>query len=347
MGLVIISFAMVVLKFASDMSETTPLRSTPKFCISSETPKKYKNMKKTSHIIHALVLTFLGLFTAAYAASGQVLVHDTFSDGVRTNQNLPDSLAWFSSSTAAALSAAPGSMTMSTTSSRQTVAYFTDGGPVSIGEGATLTLTYAFSLTGLTNASGNRFQVGLFNSGGSRIEADNGGSSNAVFNEYRGYKAQTSLMEGSDSPINIRARAVNSDTLMNATNPPYYNLHTSDTIVPDFEDNLAYLGFLSITNNGADGILVSTGFSGGNIAGIVSTSFTMTSANTQFTEFDTIAFFGVSGQLDSITFTDIHLELVPIPEPNSAWLQGMAVLLIVSSSFARRAKNGCKVVRKG
>lgn len=128
-----------------------------------------------------LVAALLGLAVAIgrpvpATASTITLLNDTFADGDRTNQDLPDSAAWyFGSSTAGAgATASSGALVLDNNGSSTvaTTAYFTPiASPRTLYIGDIVTLAFDFSYTG-TGSLTTGLRFGLFDSGGNRLLED-------------------------------------------------------------------------------------------------------------------------------------------------------------------------------
>ena len=97
--------------------------------------------------------------TLTVTTGATFFLRERFADGDRTTQNLPDSVAWFTSSGSNNLTATVGQATQIVSSSRTLLAYFTNTSatPVNVGVNQTLTLDFTVQFTGFdTGADGWR-----------------------------------------------------------------------------------------------------------------------------------------------------------------------------------------------
>ncbi|MEI9962602.1 MAG: hypothetical protein WDM76_16245 [Limisphaerales bacterium] len=120
-------------------------------------------------------MAFATLSTFALSSHATIIVDDTWADGNRTSSG-PDGggidSPWYSS-TGSLLVAAPGSMTLSPSSSLTTWTYFApSGSPIQLSVGDTLQVTLSFTITGPGAQNASRaLRFGLFdyNTGTRRI----------------------------------------------------------------------------------------------------------------------------------------------------------------------------------
>jgi pectate lyase len=241
-----------------------------------------------------------------------VFLQDSFDDGNRTNQALPGSSAWFSSSTGSTnLSVVAGDLKQIVSSSRTLLTYFTDdqGQPVTLAAGERLTLRFMFRLSGFETQSDN-FRVALlqgvanpsavsgagFVASGppntnARVAGDFGSNAptSNVFSIYKGYAAFTYAGAGVSAPIRFLARTVSNSTLLGGTGA--YTSVPGGTATPSttMEINTPYRGTLTVTRT-AGGIALA--YLVERVSdGAVIVSFTGLDAGSTFTAFDTVAFY--------------------------------------------------------
>lgn len=284
-------------------------------------PMKTPNPMKTAKLLSALAL--LG----GLSCHGAVIVNDTFADGNRTTQNPPSSLAWFSGRASDTLIADTGSMTLTpTVNSNFALAYFTPGGsPISLSVGETLTLSVSFegTLTGNTSATGVRF--GIFNSGGSRISADNQGTDNAVYANYTGYAG----VFGRNNSLNTE---VSSNT-WERTNLPSNALIGTASVwtvpTPLVTDNslasattytlMMTVDYISLTN-----MTVTSTLSGGDLSGVTTTYVDASPV----ANFDTLALWAGANPFTEIAFSSVNLTVVPEPAVGALFGLGLVFLAL-------------------
>src|SRR5580704_16197483 len=153
-------------------------------------------MQRTRRMI-VILACFLGLAPAAFAT---VYLDDFWSDGSRSIQNLPTESAWFSS-TSSALTATPGSMTLTLGGSADMVlTYYTTNStsPVSLGIGDAITATFNLTFSGMAPLNSSQgFRIGIFDFADStlspkRVTAD-GFSSSSQGAGVQGYALLQSM----------------------------------------------------------------------------------------------------------------------------------------------------------
>lgn len=134
----------------------------------------------------AWVLGLLALLTVA-TVRGDIVLSDSFSDGSRVDQNLPDSVRWAAMrATADAYVSSAGTLVgTNNTSGTGFLGYFAQPA-LTLSVGQTLTLSFSYQF-GATNHQDSNFRVNLFNSGGVRTTNDNTGFNNGAFNGWTGY----------------------------------------------------------------------------------------------------------------------------------------------------------------
>jgi hypothetical protein len=210
----------------------------------------------------------------AYAACNQsaysavnipvILLDDTWTSGIRTNQNLPTSSAWWAS-TGDNLTAAPGSMTLTVGGdSVLGITYFTpdvDSPPVQLNVGDTLTATITFMFNGVppVGSSSQGFRIGLFDFADStlyprRVTAD-GFSATSQGDNVQGY-ALFEKMYGTfndDQPMDIRKRTVIGEVSLLGTSSYWTSLKK------DHLDTGSFPGFANLTPYSLQFVLQRTG----------------------------------------------------------------------------------------
>ncbi|HJQ32413.1 MAG TPA: immunoglobulin domain-containing protein [Pyrinomonadaceae bacterium] len=242
-------------------------------------------------------------------------LRERFADGTRTNQNLPASADWFTSSGSSNFTATVGQATQVVSSSRTLLNYFTNStaAPVNVGVGQTLTLDFVAQFTGFdTGASvgSNTFTVALlrsvanpsatsgtgFTPAGSpntnaRVSGDFGSNSSSAFNNYGGYAAMTYTgTAGAATPVKLYARTGANTSLLNSTSP-FTQFTTGGTAVAStgMLVNNDYRGTLTIENTGS-GVRVTYTLKDA-ATGTPVMNYSATQAAASFTQFDTAAFY--------------------------------------------------------
>jgi polygalacturonase len=205
--------------------------------------------------------------TSPYSAlkiPATLILDDTWSTGVRTNQNPPTSSAWWTSSVGS-LAATNGNMTLTVGANAiETVTYFTtdsNSPPIQLNIGDTLTATFKFIPSGIPQAgsSSQGFRFGLFdfadgNNSPLRVSSDGFGSSSqgssvagyALFGKFYGKFSDA-------TPIDIRKRINLSDTSLLGTSGDFTSL-AKDTLTTN-----GFGGFANLTPYSLQFVLQRTG----------------------------------------------------------------------------------------
>ncbi len=258
------------------------------------------------------------------------VLRERFADGLRTNQALPDSAAWFTSSGSNNLTVVGGELVQIASSSRTLLAYFTNdqGQPVTLNDGESLRLGFTFRFTAFDPVSDN-LRIGLLRSvanpnavagagfvpagapnTNARVSGDfgsNGPASN-VFSLYAGYAAFTNVSASSSpAPIRFLARTGANATLVGGTGA-YTNL-PNGTPAPSaaMQPATLYRGTLVVTRTGTD---VSVSFTVTRVDdGTPVMSHSATHAGSSMTSFDTAVFYvGRSSLTFDFVLTEVDVE---------------------------------------
>ena len=155
-------------------------------------------------------------------ASGPLgIVNDSLADGERSTFAPPSSVAWFKAQSTTTVAVTPGaaSFTWGTTSADMLFAYFTPAGaPVTLGVGDKLTLRLTFAFTGLnptaaTTSPSGALRFGILDSKGTRVTADNAGTSNSVYAGDTGYALFTTFSKtAAGTAFNLLRRTTTTTT---------------------------------------------------------------------------------------------------------------------------------------
>jgi hypothetical protein len=242
-----------------------------------------------------------------------LFLQDGFTDGSRTNQALPDSAAWFTSSGASNLTVVGNELRQAVSSSRTLLAYFASdqNQPATLAKGERLTLRFNFRFSTF-DVQADNFRVGLLHgvanpsatsgtgfvpSGtpntNARVSGDfgsNGPGSN-VFSLYTGYAALTTVKPtvGAAAPIRIYARTGSSATLLGSTSPYTQVPGDTPTASTAMEAGTMYRGTLTLTRTAIGITLAYVVERVGDGALIM--SYSATDPSSTFTAFDTVAFY--------------------------------------------------------
>jgi hypothetical protein len=257
------------------------------------------------------LLTGLTAFvlTLPFMVSAQdTLLNDTFSDGSRTDQNLPGSAAWYygTSTTNPTCAVVAGELvtsrtTNTTVGSVQLTAFFTPSGfpKVLVNPGSYITLSFKFISPNTNATAADLLRFGLFSSGGNRISADlpvaNG--ADAKFNNWKGYSAWVGVGGSGTAAATLRERTAANTTLFASGANTTIQTLAATAPVPT---NTYVTGTLTLSNTIAG--LVYSG-------GIGSYTFSGTDATPTATSFDSVAFFISTAlfQTNGFRFDDVKV----------------------------------------
>jgi pectate lyase len=255
-----------------------------------------------------------------------LFLQDQFGDSSRTNQSLPGSAAWFSSSSS--LTVVGSELKQPATSSRTFLAYFTNNQeqPATLAKGERLTLRFTFRFSAFDVQSDN-LRVGLLRgvanpsatsgtgflpSGppntNARVGGDfgsNGPGSN-VFSLYTGYAAVTTVKPsvGVSAPIRFYARTGSNATLLGSTAPYTQVPGGTPTASSAMEAGTTYRGTLTLTRTA---IGITLAYVVERVGDGVIMSYSATDPSSTYTAFDTVAFYLARG---SVTFDFYVSEVV-------------------------------------
>ncbi len=179
----------------------------------------------TKSTMKYLTLAGIALAGAASYLPGQTytLLSDDFSSGLRDVQNPPHQSAWFANGPSGHLTvdgSAGGSLSLNQINqgnhSTGAITYFTDSGVIDLQPNDFISVGFNFSVNGPID-NDERLALGIFNSGGVRVEADGEGVAdgdspgnrwmrNPKFDEYSGYIAKLNLAQDPSDPDDVGAR---------------------------------------------------------------------------------------------------------------------------------------------
>jgi TonB family protein len=256
------------------------------------------------------------LNTSNQSTNTNTIFNETWADGTRTNQNPPNSLAWFSSSASSSVSTSAGSITLSTggSSARHLLAYFPKQ---KLNAGDILTLTFQCSLAGpfqlIGNSSPMSLKVGLLDSNGSYLyDGDNEQSTNPV--SYVGYAVGTSFGlpdENSSSSLSIRKRNNVTGNLITSNAGIFFPLSGHAPEKQSWQPDTTYTGTISVEIVSSTEARVSASYSG---AGLNDYSITVVDqSDSMVSSFDCLAFAlpSAGGQTAAraLTLTNVKLAV--------------------------------------
>ena len=284
------------------------------------------------------------LVVLSATANAITIVHDTFADADRTNQDLANnSVALFKTRSGTTVTSDVGSVVFNPTAaagSDMFYGFFTDSGsPVSLAVGDTLTLSLTISFTGLATGN-NSLRFGIFDSQASRQTADlTGGASNATFAGDTGYGLFTPL---STAPPTGNAFTLNERTTTTTTNifnagADFTTVGTSGTPGQALSDDQNYVLTYSIFRQSDTDTVLTAGISGGSLSNY---GHSVTDTSTPQTAFDWFGF-RIPGNTfaTTISFKDIEVTTITVPEPSTLALLAMPITALL----ARRKRSLARV----
>jgi hypothetical protein len=281
-------------------------------------------MKSPSILLAVVLLSTFSVFPARAV----ILLNDTFADGNRGTQNLPASAAFYHGGSSSQQSLEVVSQALAfdfqTTSNQlgQFVGYFTDSGVTNFQVGDRLSFQFTFSASAI-NSDASSIRIGLFNSGGDRVDADTTGIADAAFDGSTGYSFWNSQGTGTATG-GFRQRTGTSTTLW-ATGANT-NLGTQTLARLDYAALTTYTLTFELERTSATDMKVSFRDNDSNV-------FTRTDTAGIFTGFDTFSVFLGNGTLGDVsyTFDDFLITYTPVPEPGSAAavVSGLTVAMLL------------------
>jgi hypothetical protein len=115
------------------------------------------------------------------------VLDDQFTDGERDTQNLPGSAAWFEGGNALAVVGNELEFQCKTGNAYGHLIGYYAATPITLAEGESIVASVDFSVNYEPADIDRALRVSLYNAGGSKVTAD-GGSSDAIYTNYRGYE---------------------------------------------------------------------------------------------------------------------------------------------------------------
>ncbi len=264
------------------------------------------------------------LLVAATASAGLVL-SETWSDGDRTNLDLPTSTAWYTSrptDTLMATAADGGSMTQSMSAgSAHVIGYLTPAGTIDLAIGESIKLTFEVSFQNLSG-NGNYFRFGLFDSTAvdPRIAVDNnwGGG----YTGTRGFMVNvTALNQGAKVDLQRRFANNSNGTLIASTSAYFGNpVNLHDMLSESLVSDVIYTGTMVVTRSCDAENIVSASMTGPDGTIFNLGTWSETNANVAATGFDLVAFALNETDRDAFTLHSVTVQLIPEPSPKALLL---------------------------
>ena len=235
-----------------------------------------------------------------------ILLNDTFADGERFTQGLPDSAHWYvgGASSTASVSADGRLAFLDASGGKATaMAYFN---PTQLLVGQSITLSFNYSFSQVANGD-NNFLFGLYNSGGVRLAGDNLGFNNALFKNYTGYATSGVFGPDPSGPgrdhIEARDKVGNNLLSIALYNEGAESRQTGGATLGQID-----VASMQISRTGA-GITVVSRVGNNQFSQQYNTS-------EMFTSFDTVGIFS-NGNTGTFTMDNVRVDYLGIPEPST------------------------------
>jgi hypothetical protein len=320
----------------------------------------YGNMRFRSNVAVACCVLAGTLLMSGSAAPAAIIVNDSWADGGRNNGADPLDSNWWTSAASAGIEVSVGSLGMVTGSSGRGIhTVFPTQTLTNVGD--KLIATYTFTTPATVGTPGSApFRVGLFDTlGRALLDADvssSSGSPNAVYGwgtgaspagpgtaGLPGYMMDMDVGAGGTEDLNFRqhdAGTVNPTGRLMGTTTGFASISPSG---PDgaytFAPNTTYTGSMTLTRISATDMQV-TGTLGA-ASHTVTDAFDSTSVG-MLAFWANSATFGSSatpGEANNgIDFSNVKVEFIPIPEPATVTLFGMAALLLAIRAGRRERR---------
>ena len=286
-------------------------------------PRKPNRKPCLSRFLWSFLASSLFLAGLTSPAKASVIFNDSFLDGERLIQALPNSSHWYTGGPSSNVSVTDGMLTFADASAGKAtaMAYFNK---VTLQVGQSLSLSFDYRFSQVAN-SDNSFMFGLYDSGGSYQTKDAVGFNNAIFNNYTGYA--TSGVFGNDPSgpgrDHIEARDLTGHNLLSiGTYTEGMEYLQSGAATP----GQIYTASMQIART-AEGITVQSKI--GNTVMIQKYTTQM------FSQFDTVGVFS-NGNSGTFAIDNVKLDYNGIPEPSPLFAMALFGLVVFGRSFSHK-----------
>jgi pectin methylesterase-like acyl-CoA thioesterase len=275
---------------------------------------------KSKLLLAVILFITLGTLTLPFIASAATLVNDIFADGNSQNQDLANnSIRIFNGRAGTIRTDAVGSVTFDTTNaggSEGFWGFFTDGAPVTLGVGDSLTVQVKFTAQNINTT--NNFadlRFGIFDSKGTRNTANTtGGLNSPTFTDDTGYATRLAGTAASSTPPFTLHRRT---TIPGATDPLVNILGTEYTAITPvtgsgrapLSNNTPYTFTFTVERLTATDTRLTVSITDAGSFNLNSTA--IESSATPNTTFDWAGFRVPNGLFTQITFTQWRVDYTP------------------------------------
>jgi hypothetical protein len=286
------------------------------------------------------IFTLGSTLLVAGTASASLVLSETWSDGDRTNMDLPTSTAWYTSrasGTLTATAAGGGSMTQDVSlGGTHVTGYLTSAGRIDLAIGESIELNFEVSFENISG-SGSYFRFGLFDSTAvnPRIAIDN--NMGGGFAGTRGFMANVEA-QNQGAGVNLQRRNGNSTngTLILSTNGYFSNgVEFDDTLSEALVSDVIYTGTMVVTRSGIAENIVSASMTGPNGTIFSLGTWTETAPGVVSTGFDLIAFGLSDAGRDSFTLHSVTVQVIPEPSTMALLFGFMAIGAVCTRRVAK------------
>jgi pectate lyase len=295
--------------------------------IYGKSKQPFMTFQPFSFIRRELQIFALLLLLPATAYS-QILLDDTFADGSRSIQNLPNESAWYVSSSGS-WTTTPGSMSLAMGSTAVLgVTSFApnSSSPISLSVGDTLTASIKFTFNGVAspNTSGG-FRIGLFDLSDSTLSpkwptgdlSGNSGEGSGVAG-YALFQSMGTSFNNSN-PMNLEKRTTTSDSSLLGTSGDYTSLGAgpgNTSAFSGFAAGTQYVLQLSVTRSNSTTLVISSTWQNATNSNS-SMTWSVTDASATSFNFDTIGFrpSAASSTASTIAFNEVTIDYVSAGAP--------------------------------
>lgn len=282
-------------------------------------------------LLAAAAVALVALVAPALRAQPTTLLDDTFTDGDRTTQNPPASLAWYAPGAAVStIGVRNNALTLVANDNDRLMWGYLPALSLAIGD--SLTFTVDFSFNRLQPAGTGAFKIALCSSNGLAPKRADGGPPNGAYLGYASFTnpgdatAGTRLRKRS-GPAAGNATATLLELSDGATDVIWATFGANRTgLAGALQPNTRYTKTLRLTRTGVDSMRVATSISGGTLA--ASNALTEIDPAAIFTQFDTIAI----GAAESVQAGDLAITRIQVVhEVNTSRLTNLSILTQIAA----------------